>query len=183
MADRDKRHGVVASAAPGGKPAQAGGPARQECGDIGLRIARDGTWYYQGSPIGRQKLVKLFASVLTLGEDGRHYLVTPVEKVSIEVEDAPFVAVAMDAEGEGEGQLLRFRTNLDETVAAGPEHALTFRAESDGSFTPFVAVRRGLKARLLRPVYYDLIAAAVERGGELGVWSGGVFFPFPASQQ
>jgi hypothetical protein len=89
----------------------------------------------------------------------------------------------MDAEGEGEGQLLRFSTNLDEVVAAGPDHALTFRAESDGSFTPFVIVRNGLKARLLRPVYYDLIAAAVARGGELGVWSGGVFFPFPASQQ
>jgi hypothetical protein len=182
MADRDKKQVVVAPAAPGSKP-RAGTAARQDCGDIGLRIARDGTWYYQGSPIGRQPLVKLFASVLTLGEDGRHYLVTPVEKVSIEVEDAPFVAVAMDAEGEGEGQFLRFRTNLDEVVAAGPEHALTFRAESDGSFTPFVIVRNGLKARLLRPVYYDLIAAAVERGGELGVWSGGAFFPFPASQQ
>jgi hypothetical protein len=182
MADRDKKHVVVAPAGPGSKP-RAGVAARQDCGDIGLRIARDGTWYYQGSPIGRQPLVKLFASVLTLGEDGRHYLVTPAEKVSIEVEDAPFVAVAMDADGEGEGQLLRFRTNLDEVVSAGPDHALTFRAESDGSFTPFVIVRNGLKARLLRPVYYDLIAAAVERGGELGVWSCGVFFPFPASQQ
>lgn len=111
-----------------------------------------------------------------------HYLMTPVETVSIEVEDAPFVAIAMDAEGEGDSQSLRFRTNLDETVAAGPEHALTFRAASDGSFTPFVAVRKGLTARLLRPVYYDLIALAVERGGELGVWSGGVFFPFPAPQ-
>ncbi len=183
MADRDKKHVVVAPAGPGSKPARAGVAARQDCGDIGLRIARDGTWHYQGSPIGRQPLVKLFASVLTLGEDGRHYLVTPVEKVSIGVEDAPFVAVAMDAEGEAEGQLLRFRTNLDEVVTAGPDHALAFRAESDGSFTPFVVVRNGLKARLLRPVYYDLIAAAIERGGELGVWSGGVFFPFPASQQ
>jgi uncharacterized protein len=182
MADRDKKHVVVAPGGPDSKP-RAGAAARQDCGDIGLRIARDGTWYYQGSSIGRQSLVKLFASVLTLGEDGRHYLVTPVEKVSIEVEDAPFVAVAMDAEGEREGQLLRFRTNLDEVVAAGSDHALTFRGESDGSFTPFVIVRDGLKARLLRPVYYDLIAAAVERGDELGVWSGGVFFPFPASQQ
>ena len=179
MADRDKKHGVVASAAPGGKPAKAGGRAPQDCGDIGLKIARDGTWYYQGSPIGRKPLVKLFASVLTLDEDGRHYLVTPVEKVLIAVEDAPFLAIAMDAEGEGERQLLRFRTNLDEVVAAGSDHRLQFRAESDGSFTPFIEVRNGLVARLLRPVYYDLVAAAAEKDGAIGVWSGGVYFPFP----
>lgn len=182
MADRDKTHVFVAPEAPGGKPAPGAGRSRQDCGDIGLKIARDGTWSYQGSPIGRKKLVKLFASVLTLGEDGVHYLVTPVEKVSIEVEDAPFVAIAMEAEGKADSQILRFRTNLDETVAAGPEHALTFRAARDGSFTPFVDVRKGLTARLLRPVYYELIAAAVEKGGELGVWSGGVFFPFPAAE-
>ena len=183
MADRDNRHGVVASAAPGGKPAEASRRARQECGDIGLKIARDGTWYYQGSPIGRKTLVKLFASVLTLDEDGKYYLVTPAEKVLIAVEESPFLAVAMEAEGKGEGQVLRFRTNLDEVVAAGPDRPLLFRAETDQSFTPFILVRDRLKARLIRPVYYDLIAAAAEKEGRLGVWSGGVFFPFPAGEE
>lgn len=183
MADRDKKHVVVAPAAPGGKPARGDGRGRQDCGDIGLKIAHDGTWYYQGSPIGRKELVKLFASVLTRDEDGQHYLVTPAEKVLIAVEESPFLAVGMDAEGEGEGQALRFRTNLDETVVAGPDHPLLFRAKGDGSFTPFIVVRNGLEARLLRSVYYDLVGAAAEREGMLGVWSGSVFFPFPALQQ
>jgi hypothetical protein len=161
-----------------GKPAQAR-RAPESCGDIGLKIGVDGTWYYQGSPIGRKPLVKLFASVLRQEHDGSYYLVTPVEKVPIAVEDAPFLAVSMQAEGVGEMQVLSFRTNLDETVSAGREHPLSFRAGNDGSITPFILVRDGLQARLNRPVYYDLVAAAVEKEGRLGVFSDGVFFPFP----
>lgn len=157
--------------------------APQDCGDIGLKIARDGTWYYQDSAIGRRPLVKLFASVLRQEKDGRYYLVTPAERALVHVEDAPFLAVAMEAKGSGKRQRLTFRTNLDETVEAGPEHPLSFRAEKTGSFTPFVLVRDRLKARLTRPVYYELVAAALTetKGGkkELGVWSGGEFFLFP----
>ncbi|HEU0016773.1 MAG TPA: DUF1285 domain-containing protein [Methyloceanibacter sp.] len=161
--------------------------APQDCGDIGLRIARDGTWYYQDSAIGRRPLVKLFASVLRQETDGRYYLVTPAEKALVHVEDAPFLAVAMEAEGSGKRQRLTFRTNLDEVVEAGPKHPLSFRAEKGGSFTPFVLVRDGLRARFTRPVYYDLVAAAAtetkEGKKEMGVWSGGAFFPFPELPQ
>ena len=155
----------------------------QDCGDIGLKIARDGTWYYQDSAIGRRPLVKLFASVLRREKDGRYYLVTPAEKALVHVEDAPFLAVAMEVKGSGKRQRLTFRTNLDEVVEAGLEHPLSFRTEKSGSFTPFVLVRAGLQARLTRPVYYELVAAAATetKGGkkEMGVWSGGTFFPFP----
>ena len=155
----------------------------QDCGDIGLKIARDGTWYYQDSVIGRRPLVKLFASVLRRETDGRYYLVTPAEMALVHVEDAPFLAVAMEVKGSGKRQRLTFRTNLDDVVEAGPEHPLSFGSEKSGSFTPFVLVRGGLQARLTRPVYYELIAAAVtetsDRKKEMGVWSGGAFFPFP----
>ena len=155
----------------------------QYCGDIGLKIARDGTWYYQDSAIGRRPLVKLFASVLRREKDERYYLVTPAEKALVHVEDAPFLAVAMEAKGSGKRQRLTFRTNLDEVVEAGLEHPLSFRTEKSGSFTPFVLVRAGLQARLTRPVYYELVAAAATetRDGkkEMGVWSGDTFFPFP----
>jgi hypothetical protein len=158
----------------------------QDCGDIGLRIARDGTWYYQNSAIGRRPLVKLFASVLRREKDGRYYLVTPAEKALVHVEDAPFLAVAMEAKSSGKRQRLTFRTNLDEMVEAGPEHPLSFRTEKTGGFTPFVLVRDRLKARLTRPVYYELVAGAVTETRaskkELGVWSGGEFFPFPELQ-
>ena len=157
--------------------------APQECGDIGLRIARDGTWYYQDSAIRRQALVKLFASVLRREEDGRYYLVTPAEKALVQVEDAPFLAVAMEVKGSGKRQRVTFRTNLDETIEAGPEHPLSFRVEKSGSFIPLVLVRDGLQARLTRPVYYELVgpAASESKDGktEMGVWSCGAFFPFP----
>jgi hypothetical protein len=147
------------------------------CGDIGLKIGRDGTWFYQGSAIGRKSLVKLFASVLRREGEDRYFLVTPVEKVPIEVEDAPFLAVEMSIEGSGRDQRLGFRTNLDEMVSAGPSHPLNFRREADGSFTPFVLIRDGLKAKITRSVYYALVAVS-ETGGEPGVWSGGTFFAF-----
>lgn len=157
----------------------------QDCGDIGLRIARDGTWYYQNSAIGRRPLVKLFASVLRQEKDGSYYLVTPAEKALVHVEDAPFLAVAMETKGSGKRRHLTFRTNLDEVVEAGAKHPLSFRPAKSGGFTPYVLVRGGLKARLTRPVYYDLVAAAVTEttSGKkrFGVWSGGEFFPFPAA--
>jgi uncharacterized protein len=170
----------VAFAGGGGKPTSATLPKINSCGDIGLKIGRDGTWFYEGSPIGRKPLVKLFASVLRREENG-YYLVTPVEKVPIEVEDAPFLAVAMEARGEGDGQTLSFRTNLDETVDAGPDHPLSFRGGPDGSFTPYVDVRAGLLARLSRPVFYELVGRS-EQKARPGVWSGGVFFAFPAGE-
>jgi uncharacterized protein len=157
--------------------------APQDCGDIGLKIARDGTWYYRDSAIGRRPLVKLFASVLRREKDGQFYLVTPAEKALVHVEDAPFLAVAMEVKGSGKRQRLTFRTNLDETTEAGPKHPLGFRVEKSGSFIPFVLVRDGLQARLTRPVYYELVATAAtetkEGKKEMGVWSGGAFFPFP----
>lgn len=180
MPDQDERDAVVASDEPRGKGPEPALPKLNLCGDIGLKIGRDGTWFYQGSPIARQGLVKLFAKVLRLEEDGSYYLVTPVEKVPIEVESLPFVAVEMRREGEGRQQRLSFRTNVDDFVAAGPEHPLGFEPDL-GGFTPFILVRSGLRARLARPVYYELAALAVENGGpgRVGVWSNGAFFPFP----
>ena len=185
MGRRDKKGVLEALGEVRGKAMFAERRAPQDCGDIGLKIARDGTWYYQNSAIGRRPLVKLFASVLRQEKDGGYYLVTPAERALVQVEDAPFLAVAMEAKGSGKRQRLTFRTNLDELVEAGPEHPLSFRTEKAGGFTPFVLVRDGLKARLTRPVYYELVDAAVAetKGGKkpLGVWSGGEFFQFPAT--
>jgi uncharacterized protein len=183
MASRDEKSVLRALGEARAKSVPAERRVPQDCGDIGLRIGRDGTWYYRESAIGRKPLVKLFASVLRQEKDGRYYLVTPAEKVLIHVEDAPFLAVGMTVEGSGERQRLSFRTNLDDEVKAGPDHPLSFRPETNGSFTPFVLVRDTLKARLTRPVYYELVAAAATEGkgarSGLGVWSGGTFFPFP----
>jgi hypothetical protein len=156
-------------------------PKLNPCGDIGLKIGHDGTWFYQGGPIVRKGLVKLFASVLRLEDDGQYYLVTPVEKVPIAVETMPFVAVEMSRKGRGKEQSLAFRSNIDEWVTAGPEHALGFQPGGGQDFTPFILVRDGLRARLARPVYYELAALAVETSPphEPGVWSCGTFCPFP----
>jgi uncharacterized protein len=181
MPDQDERGVLVALEKVCGKPGSAALPNINLCGDIGLKIARDGTWYYQGSPIQRQPLVKLFASVLRLEDDGRYYLVTPVEKVPIEVEGMPFVAVEITREGSGSRQVLTFRTNVDDVVRADADHPLRFEPGILGGFVPFVVVRDGLAARLARPIYYELAALAVECGepAKAGVWSGGTFFPFP----
>lgn len=153
-------------------------PKLNICGDIGLKIARDGTWFYEGTPIGRKPLVKLFATVLRREKDG-FYLVTPVEKVPIEVEGEPFIAVGMTREGEGPDQTLTFQTNVDDVVTAGPSHRIGFRdLEADGK-APYVEVRDGLTARLSRSVYYELAELTVETGQGMGVWSGGAFFRFP----
>jgi hypothetical protein len=151
------------------------------CGEIDIRIARDGTWFHLGTPIGRKELVRLFSTILRKDPDGFH-LVTPGEKMRIRVEDAPFVAVLMDAEGEGAEQMLRFTTNVGDETVAGADNPI--RVEIDPITeepAPYVHVRKGLEARISRTVYYQLADLAVpgegQSEGKLGVWSGGVFFP------
>ena len=147
---------------------------------LDMRIARDGTWHYRGSPINRMPLVKLFASVLRREDDGSYWLVTPAERGRVEVEDVPFIAVAVDHEGEGTDQNLIFRTNLDEIVTAGPEHPLRVETAADGTPAPYILVRPGLEARLARPVFYEVVDLGEEVADNeetrLGVWSGGTFF-------
>lgn len=151
------------------------------CGDIDMRIARDGTWYYQGTPIGRKPMVRLFSTIIRRDGDD-YFLITPVEKVGIQVEDAPFVAVTVQVEGEGEAQVLRFTTNVEDEVVAGDEHPI--RVQIDPVTlepSPYILVRSNLEALIHRNVFYQLVDLAVERevDGEpwLGVWSSGRFFP------
>lgn len=146
------------------------------CGDSEMRIARDGTWYHQGSPIGRQAMVRLFSTILRREPNGRFVLVTPVEKLGIEVEDAPFVAVELKAEGEGEAASLAFRLNTGDLVIAGPDNPLRFETGPEGPH-PYVEVRGGLDALVARPVYYELAELALAGGTPRGLWSGGAFFP------
>jgi uncharacterized protein len=151
------------------------------CGEIGIRIARDGTWFYHDSPISRKPLVQLFASVLARKPDGSYWLVTPAEQACIHVEDAPFVAVELSVAGAGRNATLSFRTNLDETVAAGPHHPIrVVHDPATAEPSPYVTVRPGLDALIARPVYYELVAMGEEAvdGARrvLGVWSGGRFF-------
>jgi hypothetical protein len=152
----------------------------RSCGDFQMRIARDGTWYYQGTPIRRPELVRLFATVLRRGPDGRYWLVTPVEQGLIEVEDVPFVAVELCGEGEGDGQRLSLRTNLDQWVPVDEAHPLTMRPQPDGAAAPYVRVRDSLDARISRSVFYHLVELAQpapDGVDEVGVWSSGRFFP------
>ena len=150
------------------------------CGDIGMKIRSDGVWLYQGSPIGRLPLVKLFASVLRKDEDGKHYLVTPAEKVDVTVEDAPFLAVEMEVQGSGPDQRLIFRTNVDDVVEAGPEHPIRFAVEpSSKGLKPYVLVRGRLEALVTRALYYDLVELAATEDDRLGLWSGSAFFALP----
>lgn len=146
------------------------------CGDSAMRIARDGIWYHEGSPIGRAAMVRLFSTILRREEDGNYVLVTPTEKLSIEVEDAPFLAVELKSEGEGETRSLAFRLNTGDMVVAGPERPIRLSEREDGPH-PYVEVRRGLEALVARPVYYELVELALAEGAEPpGLWSGGVFF-------
>jgi len=155
-------------------------PSPIELHNLDMRIARDGTWFYRGSAINRPALVKLFASVLRRERDGTYWLVTPAERGHVIVEDAPFIAVSVDREGEGPDQQLIFRTNLDEIVTAGPRHPLRVETAADGTPSPYLLVRPGLEARLARPVFYDLVewadAARADSEAPFGVWSGGAFF-------
>ena len=154
------------------------------CGDIGMRIARDGQWYYAGSPIGRARLVRLFSTILRHDDDGEYYLVTPVEKIRVEVEDVPFIATLMSVEGEGAARTLRFETNVGDIVEAGTEHPLRVEIDPDtGEPSPYIHVRARLEARLSRAVFYDLVAICEHTDGQFGVRSGGVFFPIAPSSE
>ncbi|QJP10065.1 DUF1285 domain-containing protein [Pseudomonas multiresinivorans] len=151
------------------------------CGDIDMRIARDGTWYYLGTPIGRKPMVRLFSTIIRRDGDD-YFLITPVEKCGITVDDAPFVAITLAVEGEGEQQVLRFTTNVEDEVVADAAHPI--RVELDPQTqepSPYVLVRVNLEALIHRNVFYQLVELAVPReidGIEwLGVWSSGEFFP------
>lgn len=158
------------------------------CGDIDMEIRADGTWFYMGTPIGRAPLVRLFSTVLRKDEDGKTYLVTPVERVGIRVVEAPFLAVEMSATGEGKEQKLTFRTNVGDVVEAGPDHALRFVIAGDNSeLKPYLLVRGRLEALVSRAVMYELVerGEAVDIDGveTFSVRSGGVVFPImPAGE-
>lgn len=156
------------------------------CGDSEMRIAPDGTWFHQGTPIGRLPLVKLFSTILRREADGQFVLVTPVEKLTIEVEDAPFLAVEATSEGEGEARTLAFRLLTDDIVVAGPGNPLRLDTAADGTPRPYLHVRgprdRPLEALVNRAVFYQLADMALteqeKTGGPPGLWSGGAFFAF-----
>jgi uncharacterized protein len=163
-----------------GRPVAGAQQPPIDLGDLDMRIARDGAWFYRGSPIARLALVKLFASVLRREPDGCYWLVTPVERGRIEVEDVPFLAVALTVAGEGREQQLIFRTNLDDIVTAGPDNPLRVETAANGEPTPYILVCHGLEARIVRPVFYDLVELGreehVEQTTQFGVWSRGRFF-------
>jgi len=151
------------------------------CGDLDMRIARDGTWFYLGTPIGRPELVRLFSTVLKL-EDGKYFLVTPVEKVGITVDDAPFVAVDFEASGADAAQELVFETNVGDRVSAEPDHPIRVVRDADtGEPSPYIMVRAGLEALIDRKSFYRLVEIGTHapHNGEswFGLWSGGAFFP------
>ena len=164
-------------------PVEQWNPSRT--GEIDIVIKSDGTWFHEGSPIRRARLVKLFSTILKREGDD-YFLVTPAEKLKITVEDAPFAAVLMRAEGRGEKQRLCFTTNMNETVVAGRDHGLEFRPSAAGDIAPYVHIRGGLEARIARAVYYDLVALGERRqmkdGENFGVWSDGCFFSFGTAE-
>ena len=178
-------HGLEAIVGAAGAAARKGPPPVDLwnppfCGDLDMRIAADGTWFYLKTPIGRPALVKLFASVLKR-EGDRYFLVTPVEKCGIIVEDAPFLAVELKVEEGDLGQVLHFRTNVDDWVACGRDHALRFEPEAGtGGLKPYLHVRRDLWAKVKRALFYDLVDLGEERDVEgkrmFGVVSAGEFF-------
>lgn len=153
----------------------------EHCGDSEMRIARDGTWYHQGSPIGRETMVRLFSTILRKEENGSYVLVTPVEKLSIEVEDAPFVAVELKSEGEGRDRAVAFRLNSGDLVRVDPDHPIRVRETGNGPH-PYIHVRAGLEALVNRSVYYELMNMALDEGGDpVGIWSNGLFFVLDGS--
>lgn len=166
---------------------RADGPAKRcrpptDCGDLGLRIDRNGRWFYHGSPIDRKEMVCLFASVLERRADGSYWLVTPEEMGTIQVDDVPFLAVEMFTCGCGRDKVVSFRTNMDELVTVDDGHPLCIReCGESGELVPYVLVRDGLEARLTRSVYYDLVAQGftetVDGEEHYGLWSSGTFFP------
>ncbi len=157
------------------------------CGHSDMRIARDGTWFHGGTPIGRPALVKLFSTILRREPDGSFVLVTPFEKLDIDVEDAPFLAVEARSEGKGRARSIAFRLSTDDLVVAGPGNPLRIGIEADGTPRPYLHVRGaigcGLEALVVRSVFYELAEWALEDAGASGdppgLWSGGAFFAFP----
>ncbi|NCP11797.1 MAG: DUF1285 domain-containing protein [Sphingomonadales bacterium] len=154
----------------------------QHCGDSEMRIAADGTWFHQGTPIGRAAMVKLFSTVLRREPDGSHVLVTPVERLALAVDDAPFTAVEVKAEGAGRNRRLAFRLNTGDIVVAGSDHPLRFEDRDDGPH-PYLHVRgkigNGLEALIVRPVYYELVGLAlddVDGDPPPAIWSDGAMF-------
>ncbi|MCV6594509.1 MAG: DUF1285 domain-containing protein [Silicimonas sp.] len=154
-----------------------------DCGDLDIRIARDGTWFYLGTPIGRPELVRLFSTILRKDED-RYVLVTPVEKVGITVDDAPFVAVDFTVEGDGAAQSLTFETNVGDFAAAGADHPIrVVRDAETGEPSPYVLIRDRLEALIDRKSFYRLVEIGAHHKDWFGIWSGGQFFPvIPSSE-
>ncbi len=147
------------------------------CGDLDIRISRDGTWFYLGTPIGRPQLARLFSTILKR-EGDRYFLVTPVEKVGIIVDDAPFLAVDFDVAGTGASQVLTFATSMGDQTAAGPDNPIRVTRDAEtGEPAPYVHVRRGLEARIDRKSFYRLVDIGAHHDGWFGLWSGGAFFP------
>lgn len=170
---------LVSPAADGGLPVPLGD--RDFCGDLEIRIDRNGVWHYQGSPISRPEMVSLFASTLVRDASGGYWMVTPSEMGRIEVEDVPFMAVELFHGGAGREQVLSIRTNIDEIVTIDDDHPLEVHTDPDtGEPSPYVEVREGIHARLVRSVYYEVVARGLEEkiDGEpfYGVWSSGSFF-------
>ena len=158
-----------------------------DCGDLDIRIARDGTWFYLGTPIGRPELVRLFSTILRKDDD-RYVLVTPVEKVGITVDDAPFVAVDFTASGDGEAQILTFETNVGDTATAGPDHPIRVTRDPEtGEPSPYVLIRDRLEALIDRKSFYRLVDIGTHADYEgrswFGLWSGGEFFPVIPSDE
>lgn len=155
-------------------PVESWNPERS--GESGMRIARDGTWFHEGTPIARENMVRLFSTILRREADGTYVLVTPAERLSIAVEDAPFVAVEVKSEGEGRARRLAFRLNTGDLVVAGSGHPLRFAQEGDEP-APYLGVRGGMEARIARAPFYALAEWAIEEANDpLGLWSDGVFF-------
>lgn len=157
-------------------------------GDLDMRIAADGSWFYQGTPILRDRMVRLFSTILRKDDDGRTYMVTPEEKYGITVEDAHFTVVEMQVEDEGPNQMLFLRTNLDEELAVNAEHPLRFeQTDTEGGIKPYVVVRGNLEALVNRAIFYDLAELGVveEHDGAdwFGVWSGGTFWPMALADE
>lgn len=189
QADRSLE-GLSAAATAAAQPAKGLPPVHlwnpPFCGDLDMRIAADGTWFYLGTPIGRPALVRLFSTILKR-EDGKHFLVTPVEKVGIVVDDAPFLAVEMVKEDHPQGRVLRFRTNVDDWVTCDADHRLRFEPSADDGLTPYLHVRADLWAKVTRPLYYDLVDIGEERVVDgramFGVASGADFFAMSDAEQ
>lgn len=153
----------------------------KHCGHSTMQIKVDGTWFHEGSPIGRPAMVRLFSTILRREFDGTYVLVTPVEKLDIDVDDVPFIAVEVTSKGEGRDRMLAFRTNVDDVVIAGPDHPLRFVQCEDGP-RPYILVRGGLEARIARSVYYELAQMAIDDdAAPIGLWSDNTFFPLEPS--